>query len=164
MGIPNMSVRWRLEAKPAPGLIRIGFTDEQAVRILNETLGPVCRRAATNTDRQGFRDVFGDGKQLRHRIEGFSPEVLIQPSNNDTLSGIRQLVANTDQIHVEELPFVDADHLRPAVEKIQDFEWCLYQLRFHFHVTVADDVIFAKPVIEPGLENLDSLASDLSTA
>jgi hypothetical protein len=82
------SIQWRLKTEPAPGFVSISSADEQPVCVLDEPLRSVRGRSASDTDGQRFGDVFRDCQELRHRVEGFSPKVLVQSGYDDTFSGI----------------------------------------------------------------------------
>ena len=45
--------------------------------------------AAAHTDGVSLGDVFGDGEELRHRLERFSGIVLVETGNNYAFSAIR---------------------------------------------------------------------------
>ena len=68
--------------------------------------------AAHDADRQGLGDVFRDGKKLGDGFERLAAIILIQAGDDDTFSIVRQLIDDVEKCHVEELCFVDADHLR----------------------------------------------------
>src|ERR1051326_3080856 len=108
-------VRRRFETQATPCFVGIHCTDEKTIRTLYKPLCAIGRRSAPNTDGQSLCDVFRDRKELRHRIEWFTSKILIKTSHDDALSAVRQPVAYINQVHIEELRFIDHDHLRAAV-------------------------------------------------
>jgi hypothetical protein len=128
-----------------------------------EPLRPVRRRTAADTDGKRFCDVFRDGQQLGHGIERPGAIVLIEPGNDHPLSLISHLIANLDQVEIKKLGFIDSDNLRLTFEPSQNLRGCRNEFRFYFHIAVADDVILAEAVIQPGLEDLHALLCNLGS-
>jgi len=124
-------------------------------------LRPVCRGTASNTDRESLCNVFRDGEQLGHGIERLCAIVLIEPGYDHPLSNIGHLVAHCDQVEIKKLSFINADNLRLRIKVYEYFGGSCNDLRLHFHVAVADNVILAETVIEPWLEDLKALLCNL---
>jgi hypothetical protein len=57
-----------------------------------------------------FRDKFRDSHQLRHAAKWFAHIIHIQAGNNDPLSGIGKIIANSHNTFIEKLRFVQADY------------------------------------------------------
>src|SRR5262245_43739103 len=85
--------------------------DEDAGVAGHEPLRMVCRRAADHADRESSGAVFGNGQQLRHRLEWLAEIVLIEAGDNYPLPAIGERAAHRRQLGVEELPLVDSDDL-----------------------------------------------------
>jgi len=158
------SVGRRFEAEPATRFIRIGGTDKDAFGIVYGSLSPVGRRATPHTDSERFRDVLGDRKQLWHGIKGASPVILIQAGHYDSLSHIREPIADANQFEIEKLSLVNADDLCAAVDQVWNFDSLANELRFHLHIAVADNVVVAESAIDVWLKDLNTLLSDLRPA
>src|SRR5690606_1440337 len=79
-------------------IVAIAFPE----RIVSEVSG-------ARTNRVDFGNVFGCRHQSGHRTERSSFEVHVESGYNHTDSRVRQIVANTDDVVVEELSFSNPD-------------------------------------------------------
>src|SRR6202011_5674734 len=68
----------RVETVAAPRLVGASGADEHALAAGHEPLRVIRGRAADHADRQRLGDVFRDGEELRHRLEGLPQVILIQ--------------------------------------------------------------------------------------
>src|SRR5262249_50535271 len=136
----------------------------ETIRTFHQPLCAIRWRSTANTDRQSLCDVFRNRKQLRHRIEWLPSKILIKACHDDTFSTVGQPVAYGDQIHIEELPFIDPDHLGTAVNQLQNLGCVFHQLRLDLHVAVANDVVLTIAVLHSRFEDLNTLLGDLSAA
>jgi hypothetical protein len=124
----------------------------------------VGRVAADDADREGLRDVFGNGQQLRHRLERAAQIILIQTGHDDALAVVRQGIAGGRQVLVEELPFVDPDDFGVGGHCVHQLVGRPHRLRWDPHVAVRHDVVFAVAAVDDRLEDLDLLPGDLRAA
>ena len=97
----------RIEAAAAARLVSALRADEHALAAGDKALRVIGRGAAHHADGQGLGDVFGDGEELRHRLERLSEVVLIEPGHDDAFSLVRERVADGRQFRIEELALVD---------------------------------------------------------
>ena len=154
----------RIEAVAAARFVNAARTDQHAIAAGDEPLCVIRRVTADDADGERLGDVLGDRQQLRHRLERASKEILIQPGDDDPLAAIREGVARSWQVLVEELPFVDSDHLGVVVDHPHELVRARHGARRNPHVAVRDDVIVAVAIVDERLEDLDSLAGDLRAA
>src|SRR5262249_45977893 len=82
------------------------------------TLRVISRTAAFYAYRMRFCNEFGNRKQLRHRLEGFSGIVLIEAGHYHTLAAVSKLVYGIDQLHIEKLALVDTYYLRIFINQL----------------------------------------------
>ncbi len=141
--------------------VHAGRADEHAIRAAHQALRVVGGIAADDAYGQRLRDVFGNGEQLRHRFEGPTEIVLVEPGDDDALAAIREGIARRRQIRVEELPFVDADDFRVLVDLLDELVGSADVDGLDPHVAVRDDVVLAEAVVDERLEDLDLLSRDL---
>jgi hypothetical protein len=151
-----------LEAASAPCFISFGTADHDPVRRRNESLGVIGGIATAYTDGQSFRDVLGHGQKLRHGLERLAEVVLVQPGHDDSFARVGELIADTDQAGIEELAFVDSHGFGAVVHSLEYLLRGAHELRLDAHVAVGDDVIVAVASVYPWLEDLYTLAGDLS--
>ena len=118
-------------------------------------------RATTNADGEGFRNVFGNGKKLRHGIERPCAIILIESGDDHALPEVGHLVAHRHQFEIEELRLVDAHNLSLCVQQRANFGCRSHQFRPHLHIAVAHNVILAEAVIQPWLKDLYALFGNL---
>lgn len=78
------------------------------------------RVPATHADSQGLRDGLRHGQQIGHGRERTPHVVGVEPGDDYLLAAVGQLVGNIYQALVEEVRFVDANHLSSRVEELQD--------------------------------------------
>jgi hypothetical protein len=159
-----ITIRRRLKAGAASRFIRSVAANHHTPGIGIKTLCTIRRRTAANTYGEGFCDVFRNGKQLGHGIERPSTIVLIEPGNDHPFPPVGHLIANVNQIETKELGFIDSDNLRLSFKPGQNLRSFYYKLRLHFHIAVADNVIFTEAVVQPGFENLYALLRNLSSS
>ena len=154
----------RLKAQAATRLIRSSRTQEQTVCAFHQTLSPVRRSSASNTDRKCFRDVLRHTEQLWHGIKRPPAKILVQTGDNHTFSRVGKLVAHGHKPQVKELPLVNPNDLRAFIDQIKNLCGSKDKLRFDFHITVANDMILTVPSVELWFEYLHSLSRDLRPA
>ena len=108
---------WMLQTRSdrstaAPRLVGALRANQDALAARDQPLCVIGGGAAHHADRQRLGDVLGDRQELRHRLERLAEIVLIEPGHDHALALIREGAADRRQLRVEELPLVDADHLR----------------------------------------------------
>src|SRR5689334_4126951 len=81
-----------VEAVPAARLVEPARANQHAFAARDQPLGMVRGIAANHADRECLRDVFGDGQQLRHRLERPPEVILVQTGNDDPLAVVGERV------------------------------------------------------------------------
>ena len=56
---------------------------------------------------------------MRHRFPGFAGIILIETSNYHSDASFSEFVDDRDELIVEKLSFVDADHLSASIEQVE---------------------------------------------
>src|SRR5215471_5518391 len=153
----------QVEAAPAARLVDLGAAHHDAAAALHFSIRPVGGRAADDADRQRLGDVLGDRQQLRHGLERPPAVVLVEPGDDDALAHARELLAHVHELGAEELPLVDADHLR-LVRVLQDLRCLLHRARRDPQLAVGHDRVLGIAIVDRGLEDLHALAGDLRAA
>src|ERR1041385_6054064 len=153
----------QVEAAPAARLVDLGAAHHDAAAALHFSIGPIGGRAADDADRQRLGDVLGDRQQLRHGLERPPAVILVEPGDDDALAHARELLAHGHELGAEELPLVDADHLR-LVRVLQDLRCLLHRARRDAHLVVGHDRVLGIAIVDRGLEDLHALAGDLRAA
>src|SRR5262249_25491949 len=110
----------RIETASASGLVRALSSDEHSFIARDEPLRMIRRSAADHADGQRLRDVLRNRQQLRHWIERLAQVVLVEPGDDDSLALIGERAADSRQVGIEELPFVDAHHLRFGEDALEE--------------------------------------------
>ena len=124
---------------------------------------PLRRRraaAAAVADRLQLVDELGVGQELRHRPEREPPEVLVEPGRDHPGAVVGELERDADDLFVEELGLVDADHLE-AARPLGELGHARHRHGPHPDAGVADDVGGVVAVVDPRLEDHRPLAGDL---
>jgi hypothetical protein len=109
-------------------------------------------------------DVLGHGQKVRHRPEGAARVVLVESGDDDAHAAVGQLVDDGDEVGVEELPFVDADHLGRRLDERAYLGGRPHGPRLVAHLGVGDDVVARVALVDLRLEDLHPLARDLGPA
>ncbi len=113
--------------------------------------------AAADAHRVHLGDFLGHGQQRRHRAERTAHIVLIEAGGHDPEAGIGQLHADLDDAFVEELHFVDPDHLHADLDAGEQFLARAHRERLQAAVVARDDVLGGEAVIDERLEDLHAL-------
>ena len=111
----------RVEASAAAGLVGALRPQQHPFGAGDEPLGAARWVSADHANGVRFRDVLGDGEELGHRFERLAEIVLIQSRHDHTLSLIGERIAGRWKSRVEELPFIDADHLGIRIHRRDQF-------------------------------------------
>jgi hypothetical protein len=109
------------------------------------------------TDGVDLGDVFGNGQQVADGAEGLAPEVHVQARNDDPFASVGEFDDVVNDLHFEELGFVEADD--------SDVVWDIQQLAGvgdgggkQRILVVRDNLSLPITGIDFGLENLYVLA------
>ena len=81
---------------------------------VDQALRRRCSAAAAVADGLQLVDELGVRQQRRHRPEREPPEVLVEPRRDHAGTVVGELERDADDLFVEELRLVDADHLEAA--------------------------------------------------
>lgn len=93
-------------------LVLVGATDlDLALTALDELTEP-GRLVALHADGRLLDDRVGESEELRHRAKGLTPEVEVEPREDDVLALLGELLHDRDDAVVKELDLVDADDIR----------------------------------------------------
>lgn len=109
---------------PTSGLIGFLGSDENDGIIkfcrlsVDKTLCPGSCTSADGAGSSKLGDEFSSCKKLRHRTEGFAPEVRIKPGYDDTDTSVGKLFDEGDDAVFEELDFIDGDDLDIRSKKL----------------------------------------------
>src|SRR5712691_6089921 len=111
----------RLKAAPATRFVHSCGSYYDQILGGDQTLRVHGGIAAADTDGQQFGDLFGNGQQTGHGLEGPAHEIGVQTGNHDALAHVRKLRADVDQFFAEKLGLVDADDFGARLDFLQDF-------------------------------------------
>src|SRR5262245_60905901 len=151
----------RIETASAARFISVGGADHHALAALYQPLRISRRAAASYADGPRLGYVFGDGQQQRHRLERASEVIYIQTGDDHSLALIGQNVRHSDQVVVEELPFVNAHDVSVDLDRGQNLVGRFDRLRRDLHLRVRNDVLIRIAQIDRWLEYLNLLSRDL---
>src|SRR5438477_7052788 len=174
MGLPSVAkerqqllLRWsgarlRLgrEVVAAARLVRALRADMDAIFGSDDALAAARRLAADDADRQLLGDVFGLGKELRHRVERLAAVVLIEARNHHAQSAGGEVLHDRNDLGAEELHFVDAYYLDVGCEFRQYIGRFLDHGRDHLLLRMADDRLGIVAAVDARLEDLDLAPGD----
>src|SRR5712691_1468659 len=116
--------------------------------------------AATNADGVHLGHFFGDSEQCGHRSEGPAHVILIEPRGDDSNAGIGELHADIDDAGIEELHFVDANHLYADFHARQKLGAAAHRTGFQAAIVARDDVVGREAIVDEGFEHLHALPGD----
>jgi hypothetical protein len=152
-----------LETPPASRFISFSTADHDPVRRGYESLGVICGITTAHTYGERLRDELGHGEKLGHGLERLAQVILIQTGHDDPFAHVGELVANINEMRIEELTFVDSNDFGSVVDFFQYLLRGAYDLGLDAHVAVGDDMIVAVATVDLRLEDLYTLAGDLSS-
>jgi hypothetical protein len=149
------------KAAAAPGFVHSTRSHGNALARFEYALGIVGGLAAADANGVGFRDVFGNGKELRHGLKRPAGVILVQSRDNNPDSAARKFICNRHQLVVKELPLVDSDDLRIWLKLLKDLDGGFYGPGFMAHLGMGHDVITRISDIDSRLKDLHLLTGDL---
>ena len=130
---------------------------------VHEPLGRRRRAAATVADGLELVDELGTRKELGHRPERLSAEVLVEPGCDHSRAAQGECERGVDDRRLEELHLVDPHDLA-AARACNELRTAVDRYGGHAHARVADDIGRVVAVVDPGLEQEHALPGDLRAA
>ena len=95
-----------------------GSKDYEVIGV-NDPLGVESGTTTSMTHRQHLGHVLSPMTQGRYRFKRPTQVISIQTSDNDLFACRGQVVDNFNKTVIEELAFVDADHLRGILDRLE---------------------------------------------
>ena len=105
---------------PAASLIGSGGTDYHTFLARNQALSVSSGVATLHANRPGLADILCNCHQLRHGLKRIPEVIHIKSGNDDTFTIAGQGIGNPDKLLIEELPFIDSNHLGHIVDRSQN--------------------------------------------
>jgi hypothetical protein len=110
----------RLKTASAPRFVHAcGPHDDQVFRS-HQPLRMHGRISALHANGEQLDDLFGNGQQARHRLEGTPKVISVEAGDDHPLSHISHAHADVDQTFSEELALVNPHHLGPRLDFFED--------------------------------------------
>ena len=104
----------------AAGLVFVGGTDVDDLAAPAEALGTVGGIAADHADGEVLGDELSDTHQEARHGKRDAAEILVEAGHDHPAALIGQLLADGDDLVVEELDLIDADDLGVRIDAAQD--------------------------------------------
>src|SRR6266852_2799212 len=153
-----------LEAAAAAGFVHAGGTDDDQLFAFDKTLRMHRGIAAAHANGQQLDDLFRDGQQARHRLEGTPAVIRVETRDDDTLAEVGKLRAHIDDFVPKELRFIDAYYFRAWLHLLHDLGSLHNIVGGNTQAGVRDDFVGGVAFVNGGLENLHALAGDFGAA
>ncbi len=154
-------------ALPATCLVALGTTDLDRRPLggsglaIDQALIPGRQITTHHTDRVQLVDPLGDGEQPRDRPEGFPAKVHVGSRDDHPNAAVGDVVHHADNAVVEELGFVDRDHVDLVADLLRDLDGGSDRVCLQFGAVMGTDPEDAPvAVVEVGLEDLNVLLCD----
>src|ERR1700747_2284837 len=113
--------------------------------------------SALHADGKQLGDFFGHSQEARHRLEGATEVIGIEPGDDYPLSCISHTHANIDQTVAEELAFIDTYYFGSRLDFFEDLGRVSDDLRRKFEPGMRDDVRLRVALVNHRLEDLHAL-------
>lgn len=126
-------------------------------------MGSIRRVPADHADREVLRDELRYRQELRDRIERHSSIILVQTRDDDSLSRVRERLADLNDVRSEELNLIDSDDLE-GLSFVKNFSRGLHRDGFEAPLIVTDDVLGGVSVVDLGFEENHRLSRNLGSS
>src|SRR4051812_43520144 len=97
-------------------------------------------------------------------MEGTAEVIGVKAGDDDALTHVRQSDYRFNDLHTQELGFIDADDLSAQIQPIHHVCGIFHVGGADLDFRVRDDVVVSIALVDAGLEDLDTLTRDLGAA